>query len=54
MATLLIRKMPEELKDFILETQLKLKLKKKNETYSQEKTVLHIIREYKKTIDKIN
>lgn len=43
--------MPEDVRKFVLKIQKDIKEKKKMKLYSQQLTVFHIIREYKKLIN---
>ena len=44
--------MPNDVKDFILEVQKCMKIKKRISQFSQEATIYYIIREYKKMTEK--
>lgn len=52
MTTLYLKSIPPDLRIFILKIQLELKCTKGIKKYSQSQAVLHIIKEYKKLIEK--
>ena len=45
MASIYLKDIPKDVKDYILKKQLEIKIKKGNYKYSQELTIYHIIRE---------
>jgi hypothetical protein len=52
MTTILLKGIPEDLAKFIIKTQWELKIKKGVGQLHQSQAVLHIIKEYKKIIEK--
>lgn len=53
MTTVYLEKIPQDLSDFILKIQCEQRIQKKlGKSYNQSQTVLHIVREYKKIIEK--
>lgn len=44
--------MPKEVRNFVLQFQVKMKLETGNGKFSQQQTITKIIKEYKKTIEK--
>lgn len=52
MTSIYVKAIPEDLVSFILKTQWDLKIKKKVGKYSQSQTIIHIVKEYKKLIEK--
>ena len=51
MTSIYLKEIPEEITSFVLKTQGNIKSKKKIGKFSQSKTVIYIIREYKKIVD---
>jgi hypothetical protein len=47
-----LKKMPEEVKKYILKVQAEIKIKKGTSNFSQESTIYKIIREHKDFFDK--
>ena len=45
--TLPLKEIPEDVRDYILQTQAEIKIKKKIRQYSQQQTIFQIIREHK-------
>lgn len=52
MTTILVKAIPEDLAKFVLKIQCDLKVEKGRTQLPQSQAVLHIIREYKKIIEK--
>ena len=51
MSAVMIKSMPEELYKFVLKVQGDIKTDRGVGSYSQSKTILHIIKEYKNVVD---
>lgn len=52
MTTILVKAIPDDLAKFVLKIQCGLKIEKGRTQLPQSQAVLHIIREYKKIIEK--